>query len=242
MLNNFFWARSEFSLAIAIQNLAWGIFTPILSAFAEKFGDKKTILIGGLIYSIGLAVSSLTSSPLGHQLLNILIGAGIAGTGFGLILSVVGRASSPDKRSLVLGIATAAGSAGQVIGPPIASALLINFSWSSTFIIFSLIIIASMLFLPLLRVNPKKSNEVVKEKLSSVLIKAAKDPTYIMLFLGFFSCGFQLAFITAHFPAFISEASSPIIKGSFISLVCNSTASLGALSIAIIGLFNIFTC
>ena len=235
----FMWARSEFSLAIAIQNLAWGIGTPIFSAFAEKFGDRKAIVIGLLLYAIGILISSTASSPEAHQFLNVLIGFGIAGSGFGPILAVVGRAASPDKRSLALGITTAAGSAGQVVGPPLAAYLLNIMPWSSVFVVFTIISLLTLVLVPLLKSNPKISKNDVQENLSDALMEAVKDPTYIMLFLGFFSCGFQLAFITAHFPAFIAEASSPIIQGSLISFVCNSVASLGALSIALIGLFNI---
>ena len=235
----FMWARSEFSLAIAIQNLAWGIGTPIFSAFAEKFGDRKAIAIGLLLYAIGMLISSTASSPEAHQFLNVIIGFGIAGSGFGPILAVVGRATSPDKRSLALGVTTAAGSAGQVVGPPLAAYLLNIMPWSSVFVVFAIISLLTLVLVPLLKSNPKISKNDVQENLSDALMEAVKDPTYIMLFLGFFSCGFQLAFITAHFPAFIAEASSPIIQGSLISFVCNSVASLGALSIALIGLFNI---
>ena len=235
----FLWARSEFSLAIAIQNLAWGIGTPIFSAFAEKFGDRKTVIIGILLYAIGLLISSSASSPEAHQFLNVIIGFGIAGSGFGPILAVVGRAASPEKRSLALGITTAAGSGGQVVGPPFAAILLSIMPWSSVFVVFALISLLTIVLVPLLKSNPKISKIDVEENLRDALMEAVKDPTYIMLFLGFFSCGFQLAFITAHFPAFIAEASSPIIQGSLISFVCNSVASLGALSIALIGLFNI---
>ena len=235
----FMWARSEFSLAIAIQNLAWGIGTPIFSAFAEKFGDRKAVAIGLLLYAIGVLISSTASSPEAHQFLNVLIGFGIAGSGFGPILAVVGRATSPDKRSLALGITTAAGSAGQVVGPPVAAYLLNIMPWSSVFVVFAIISLLTLVLVPLLKSNPKISKNDVQENLGDALKEAVRDPTYIMLFLGFFSCGFQLAFITAHFPAFIAEASSPIIQGSLISFVCNSVASLGALSIALIGLFNI---
>ena len=235
----FMWARSEFSLAIAIQNLAWGIGTPIFSAFAEKFGDRKAVAIGLLLYAVGILISSTASSPEAHQFLNVLIGFGIAGSGFGPILAVVGRAASPDKRSLALGITTAAGSAGQVVGPPLAAYLLNIMPWSSVFVVFAIISLLTLVLVPLLKSNPKISKNDVQENLSNALMEAVKDPTYIMLFLGFFSCGFQLAFITAHFPAFIAEASSPIVQGSLISFVCNSVASLGALSIALIGLFNI---
>ena len=235
----FMWARSEFSLAIAIQNLAWGIGTPIFSAFAEKFGDRKAITVGLLLYAIGIFISSTASSPEAHQFLNVIIGFGIAGSGFGPILAVVGRAASPEKRSLALGITTAAGSGGQVVGPPFAAILLSIMPWSSVFVVFALISLLTIVLVPLLKSSPKISKIDVEENLRDALMEAVKDPTYIMLFLGFFSCGFQLAFITAHFPAFIAEASSPIIQGSLISFVCNSVASLGALSIALIGLFNI---
>ena len=235
----FLWARSEFSMAIAIQNLAWGIGTPIFSAFAEKFGDRKAITIGLILYALGILISSTASSPEAHQFLNILIGFGIAGSGFGPILAVVGRTASAEKRSLALGITTAAGSAGQVVGPPFAALLLSIMPWSSVFVVFAIISILTIVIVPLLKSTPKITKKEVEENLSDALKDAFKDPTYIMLFLGFFSCGFQLAFITAHFPAFIAEASSPIIQGSLISIVCNSVASLGALSIALIGLFNI---
>ena len=237
--DEFMWARSEFSMAIAIQNLAWGIGTPIFSAFAEKFGDRKAITLGLILYAIGVFISSTASSPEAHQFLNVLIGFGIAGSGFGPILAVVGRTAAPEKRSLALGITTAAGSAGQVVGPPFAAGLLNIMPWSSVFVVFALVSILTIVLVPLLKHNPRSSKKEVEENLSNALKDALKDPTYIMLFLGFFSCGFQLAFITAHFPAFIAEASSPIIQGSLISIVCNSVASLGALSIALIGLFNI---
>ncbi len=237
--DEFMWARSEFSMAIAIQNLAWGIGTPIFSAFAEKFGDRKAITLGLILYAIGIFISSSASSPEAHQSLNILIGFGIAGSGFGPILAVVGRTAAPEKRSLALGITTAAGSAGQVVGPPFAAGLLDIMPWSSVFVVFAIISILTIVLVPLLKHNPNSSEKKLDENLRDALKEAFRDPTYLMLFLGFFSCGFQLAFITAHFPAFIAEASSPIIQGSLISVVCNSVASLGALSIALIGLFNI---
>ena len=235
----FLWARSEFSLAIAIQNLAWGIGTPIFSAFAEKYGDRKAITIGLILYALGVFISSTASSPEAHQFLNVLIGFGIAGSGFGPILGVIGRSASPEKRSLALGIATAAGSAGQVIGPPFAAILLSIMPWSSVFEVFAIISILTIILVPILKSDSSNISKQNNEKMSKVLIEASKDPTYIMLFLGFFSCGFQLAFITAHFPAFIAESSSPIIQGSIISFVCSSVEGLGALSIALIGLFNI---
>ncbi len=236
----FLWPRSEFSMAIAIQNLAWGIATPFFGAFAEKIGDRKAISFGIILYAVGLLISSGAVTPEAHQLLNIVIGCGIAGTGFGPILAVVGRSASADKRSLVLGITTAAGSAGQVVGPPFTNALLEVMEWSSVLIVLAFVVLSTLLFLLMIKPGEKKSESELEENLSDVLSKAAKDPTFAMLFLGFFSCGFQLAFITAHFPAFITEACASIPPNSLIrSLGINTTASLGAFSIAVIGLFNI---
>ncbi len=239
---DFLWARSEFSLAIAVQNLAWGIGTPIFSAFAEKYGDRKAISLGLILYALGVFISSTASSPEAHQFLNVLIGFGIAGSGFGPILAVVGRAASDEKRSIALGITTAAGSAGQVIGPPFAATLLSLMPWSSVFEIFAIISVITLILVPLLKTKSQKNIKRSEEKLGRALSDALKDPTYLMLFFGFFSCGFQLAFITAHFPAFIAESSSPIIQGSIISFVCNSVEGLGALSMALIGFFNIIGC
>ena len=106
----FGWMRADFSLAIAIQNLAWGIGQPIFGAIAEKIGDRKAIIAGALFYATGLLLSAGATTPLEHQMYEILVGFGIAGTGFGVILAVVGRASSDENRSMSLAIATAAGS------------------------------------------------------------------------------------------------------------------------------------
>ena len=162
----FMWARSEFSMAIAIQNLAWGIGTPIFSAFAEKFGDRKAITIGLVLYALGILISSTASSPEAHQFLNILIGFGIAGSGFGPILAVVGRTASAEKRSLALGITTAAGSAGQVVGPPFAAILLDIMPWSSVFVVFAVISILTIVIVPLLKSKPQTTKEKVEENLS----------------------------------------------------------------------------
>ena len=137
----FGWLRAEFSLAIAIQNLAWGIGQPIFGAIAEKIGDKKAIVIGALVYAAGLIFSSYSITPGAHQINALLIGFGIAGTGFGVILAVVGRASSDENRSMSLAIVTAAGSAGQVFGPPLAEWLLMDLSWQLVFLIFSILIL-----------------------------------------------------------------------------------------------------
>ncbi|WP_224824082.1 MFS transporter [Cognatishimia sp. MH4019] len=236
----FFWLRSEFSLAIAIQNLAWGIGQPIFGAIAEKLTDRKAIIFGALIYAAGLVLSSMAVTPEAHQLYNILIGFGIAGTGFGVILAVVGRAASDENRSMALAIATAAGSAGQVIGAPTAEWLMTMMSWQMVFVTFAGIILASLLMLPMMRAPVVANKTELEETFGEVLTKAFKDPSFTLIFLGFFSCGYQLAFITAHFPAFVTELCGPIAPGGILhSVGVTTTSALGAVAIALIGLANI---
>ena len=237
---DFGWLRADFSLAIAIQNLAWGIGQPLFGALAERFGDRKAIVTGALLYAAGLVLSSYAVTPGQHQLLAILVGFGIAGTGFGVILAIVGRATSPENRSMSLGIATAAGSAGQVFGAPTAELLLQSYSWQTVFVIFAMVILATLFALPFLRSPKLATRQELEESLGTVLLRAFKDPTYTLIFLGFFSCGYQLAFITAHFPAFVTELCGPIDpNGMLAGIGVTNTSALGAVSIAVIGFFNI---
>lgn len=237
--SEFNWPRAEFSLAIAIQNLFWGIGQPIFGAIAEKIGDRKAIILGAVTYAIGLVLSSMAVTPEAHQLYETLVGFGIAGTGFGVILAVVGRASSAKNRSMSLAIVTAAGSAGQVFGAPLAEWLLSFMSWQDVFILFAAAVLASLLALPMMRA-PAASKAELEESLGSILNKAFRDPTYTLIFLGFFSCGYQLAFITAHFPAMITEMCGAIDpSGTLASIGITSTSALGAISISIIGMANI---
>ncbi len=237
----FGWLRSEFSLAIAIQNLAWGIGQPVFSAFGERFGDRKTIIIGAILYAVGLVLSSYAITPGHHQVLAILVGFGIAGTGFGVILPLIGRAASPERRSLTLGIGSAIGSAGQAIGPPTAEALLQSYSWPTVFVIFAAIILSTLLALPFLRAPDKAlAQGELDESLLTVVGRAFRDPSYTLIFLGFFSCGYQLGFITAHFPAFITEVCGPIDPtGMLAGLGITTTSALGAVAIGVIGVANI---
>ena len=237
----FGWLRAEFSLAIAIQNLAWGIGQPIFGAIAEKIGDKKAIVIGALVYAAGLIFSSYSSTPGAHQINALLIGFGIAGTGFGVILAVVGRASSDENRSMSLAIVTAAGSAGQVFGPPLAEWLLMDLSWQLVFLIFSILILSTLVFLPLMKADTSVSKKELEESLGDLLIRAIKDPNYIMIFLGFFSCGYQLSFVTAHFPAMVTEMCGAILPGTLLhNIGITTTSALGALALSLVGLANIF--
>jgi len=158
-----------------------------------------------------------------------------------VILAVIGRASSDENRSMSLAIATAAGSAGQVLGPPIAEWLLGSMTWHTVFLIFAAAILAALCMLPLMRVPAAPTTPLqAHEKMGHVVSKALRDPTFAMIFLGFFSCGYQLGFITAHFPAFVTELCGPIQPGSLLhSLGVQTTSALGAVAISVIGLANI---
>ena len=238
--NEFGWLRADFSFAIAIQNLFWGIGQPLFSMLAEKYGDRKAIITGAICYAVGLVLSSYAITPGQHHLLEMLVGFGIAGTGFGVILAVVGRAASDKHRSMALGIATAAGSAGQIVGPPFAQYLLQSITWQSVFLVFAAMILLSLFALFYMKVPPPQKVEKLDESLGSVLKKAFKDPTFAFIFIGFFSCGYQLAFITAHFPAFITEMCAAISPDSIMKTIgVSSTSTLGAVAISVIGVFNI---
>ena len=236
----FSWLRAEFSLAIAIQNLAWGIGQPLFGALAEKIGDRKSIVIGAIVYALGLLLSAASTTPLEHQLYAWLVGFGIAGTGFGVILAVVGRASSDENRSMSLAIVSAAGSGGQIFGPPVAEWLLGFMTWQATFVLFAAAIIAVLLLLPMMRAPAMATKSDLDESLGQILVKAFKDPSYTFIYLGFFSCGYQIAFMTAHFPAFVTELCGPIMPGGMLdNMGISTTSALGAVAISLIGVANI---
>ncbi|OSQ51049.1 MFS transporter [Marivita geojedonensis] len=237
----FGWLRSEFSLAIAIQNLAWGFGQPIFGALAEKIGDRKAIVLGALTYAAGLVLSSFAVTPTAHHWYEVLVGFGIAGTGFGVILAVVGRASTDANRSMSLALVTVAGSVGQIFGAPIAEWMLGFMAWQSVFLWFAAAILAILCVLPVMRSSrPVASRSELEESMGAIVMGAFRDPSYALIFVGFFSCGYQLGFITAHFPAFVTELCGPILPGGVLhALGITTTSALGALAISLIGLANI---
>ena len=236
----FGWLRAEFSLAIAIQNLAWGIGQPLFGAMAEKIGDRKAIVLGAVIYALGLILSAGADTPIAHQTYAWLVGFGIAGTGFGVILAVVGRAASDDNRSMALAVVTAAGSAGQIFGAPLAEWLMGMMSWQMVFVVFAAAILSMILTLPFMRAPVQVNRAELEEAMGTILLRAFKDPSYTLIFLGFFSCGYQLAFITAHFPAFVTEMCGPILAGSALhNMGITTTSALGAVAISLIGAANV---
>ena len=237
---DFSWLRSEYSMAIAIQNLAWGFGQPVFGAIADKFGDRRAIFGGALVYAAGLILSSSAVTPAAHQFYSVLIGFGVAGTGFGVILAVVGRSSTDANRSMSLAIATAAGSVGQIFGPPLAEYLLAVFSWQMVFVYYAVVMVSAMMMLPLMRGSKAAQKATADRSMRQILSQAIRDPSYIMIFIGFFSCGYQLAFITAHFPAFVTEMCGPILStGLLYSMGITTTSALGAVAISLIGLTNL---
>ncbi|MDA8860150.1 MFS transporter [Paracoccaceae bacterium] len=237
---DFSWLRSEYSMAIAIQNLAWGFGQPVFGAIADKFGDRRAIFGGALVYAAGLILSSSAVTPAAHQFYSVLIGFGVAGTGFGVILAVVGRSSTDANRSMSLAIATAAGSVGQIFGPPLAEYLLAILSWQMVFVYFAVVMVSAMMMLPLMRGSKAAQKATADRSMRQILSQAIRDPSYIMIFIGFFSCGYQLAFITAHFPAFVTEMCGPILStGLLYSMGITTTSALGAVAISLIGLTNL---
>ncbi len=238
--DEFGWLRSDFSMAIAIQNLAWGIGQPIFGAIAEKIGDRRAIILGALTYTAGMVLTAWSVTPFEHQMYAWLVGFGIAGTGFGVVLAVVGRASSDANRSMSLAIVTAAGSFGQVIGAPTAEWLLTFLPWQQVFLIFAVAILALILTLPFMRAPQPVSRTELEESMGQILSKAFRDPSYSLIAIGFFSCGYQLGFVTAHFPAFVTEMCGPIQPGGLLhSMGITTTSALGAIAISLIGLANI---
>ncbi|WP_304951422.1 MFS transporter, partial [Sulfitobacter sp.] len=200
----------------------------------------RAIIIGAVVYAVGLLLSANSATPIEHQTYAWLVGFGIAGTGFGVILAVVGRAASDENRSMALAIATAAGSAGQVFGAPVAEWMLGFMSWQMTFVSFAGAILLMLLTLPMMRAPAMASRAELEESMGQILGKAFRDPSYTLIFLGFFSCGYQLAFITAHFPAFVTEMCGPILAGGVLhNIGITTTSALGAVAISLIGLANI---
>ncbi|MEL7463045.1 MAG: MFS transporter [Pseudomonadota bacterium] len=234
------WLRTEYSLAIAIQNLAWGIGQPIFGAIAERFGNRKALTIGALIYFAGMALSAVAITPEAHQTWSVLIGFGVSGTGFAVIFGMIARTASDENRSMALGLATAAGSVGQIIGPPLIAYLLQDYDWDQVYWMLGCAALGLLLVLPFLKAPAAESASTSGEPMGKVVARALRDPSFTLIFLGFFSCGYQIGFFTAHFPALVTEICGPIDpNGILASVGVGTTAQLGAWAFALIGFANI---
>ena len=231
MSHEFGWGHNVFSLAIAMQNLIWGAVQPITGAFADKYGSKIVVAVGGALYALGLQLMAVSSTGLLLNLsVGLILGLALSATSFPVLLSAVGRAAPPEKRSLAMGIASAAGSFGQFIMLPSTLLLLQSLGWSGALIVSAILIVlivplAWMLKAPMYQ-NPNASS-VSQPALGfkQVLVIAKNHKPFWFLALGFFVCGFQVVFIGIHLPSYL-------IDHGF-------NATTGTVFLALVGLFNI---
>lgn len=229
MSREFTWGRDVFGLALAFQNLLWGLGQPIAGAIADRFGSLRVILVGALLYAAGLVLMRYAATPLSLDIgAGVLIGFGLSGCSFNLVLSAFSKLLPPERRGVALGAGTAAGSFGQFLFAPFGVAMIDNFGWQTALLVFAGLM---LLIVPLslaLSTPPVASDHVPapdQQSFKTALAEAFGHRSYVLLVLGFFTCGFQLAFITVHLPAYLVDRGIP--------------ASTGGWVIAAIGLFNI---
>lgn len=230
MSDEFGWGHNVFSLAIAMQNLIWGAAQPFTGALADKYGSKIVVAVGGVLYTIGLLLMAVSSTGwLLNLSVGLILGLALSATSFSVLLSAVGRAAPPEKRSLAMGIASAAGSFGQFIMLPSTLLLLQNFGWSAALVVSALLIamivpLAWMLKAPAFIV-PNTSTNQVQLSFKDILVIAKNHKPFWFLSLGFLVCGFQVVFIGIHLPGYL-------IDHGF-------NATTGTIFLALVGLFNI---
>ena len=221
------WGRETFAIAIAIQNLVWGFGVPFASMLADRYGPSRVLAVGAIVYSIGTAGMATATTGAGLTLFGgVLTGLGIALTSFSIALAAMAKVVDPGRQSLVLGIGTSAGSFGQVIFSPLSQLIIAEYGWDSALFFLA----ASVLFIvPLAFVLPGNADgggdTKIEQGLGEAIVEAVRHRGYVLLTLGFFVCGFHVAFITVHFPAYVKDL--------------GLAAEVGAWAIAIIGLFNI---
>jgi MFS family permease len=224
------WPRETYSFSMALQNLLWGIMTPVAGAVADKYGSARVLILGSILYALGLLGMHSADTPwLMHAAGGLLTGTGIALSSFGIVMAALGRIVPPEKRSWSFGIATASGSLGQFIFSPITAAWIAAYGWSSAllFLAASCLLIIP-LALPLMVQNTSASKASAGEtqlSMSEAIRKAFGHSSYLLLTAGFFVCGFQLAFITVHLPPYLAE--NGISK------------EFAGLAMGLIGLFNV---
>lgn len=222
------------SISIAIQNLVWGLAQPAFGAVADKWGDRIALWLGLGCYALGLAVCVTGESALAqHVGTGLLVGMGISGTAFGVVLAVVGRAAPVDKRAAYLGLTSALGSVGQVILPLLVSQLIEWFDWRTVMIIVAALLAPMALCIPRLRTAAAPPAEAAAVSLSQTLRHAFSQPSYLLLGIGFFVCGFHLAFITAHLPNYLEH----FCVGT--SMSPEELRAFGLQALALVGLANI---
>jgi MFS family permease len=229
MSREFAWGRDVFGLALAVQNLLWGLGQPFAGAIADRFGLVRVMFVGALLYAGGLLLMRYSATPLSLNLgAGVLIGFGLSGCSFNLVLSAFSKLLPAEKRGIALGAGTAAGSFGQFLFAPFGVAMIDNFGWQTALTVFSVLM---LLIIPLsfaLATPPATSAHVPaadQQTFKTALAEAFGHRSYVLLVIGFFTCGFQLAFITVHLPPFLVDRGIPAQTGGWV--------------IAAIGLFNI---
>ena len=227
MSAEFGWGREVFAFAIALQNLIWGLAQPITGALADRFGARKAIIIGGVLYVLGLLCMGMADSPLSLSLsAGLLIGIGLSGTSFSVILGVVGRAVPVEKRSMAMGIAAAAGSFGQFAMLPGSLGLIGWLGWSSALLALGLLVALIVPLAAMINEAPAPVSNGPEQTLLEALREAVGHSGFWLLALGFFVCGFQVVFVAVHLPAYLVDHHLPAITGTTV--------------LALVGLFNIF--
>jgi MFS family permease len=225
----FSWGRDVFGLALAVQNLLWGLGQPIAGAIADRFGVMRVICVGAVLYAGGLFMMRYAATPLSLNVgAGVLIGFGLSGCSFNLVLSAFSKLLPPERRGVAVGAGTAAGSFGQFLFAPFGVAMIDNFGWQTALTVFAGLM---LLIIPLslaLATPPATSTNVSaadQQSFKTALAEAFGHRSYVLLVLGYFTCGFQLAFITVHLPAYLVDR--------------GISAQTGGWVIAAIGLFNI---
>jgi len=232
MTTEFGWGRDTFSLAIAVQNLLWGVGQPFAGAVADRFGAFRVLCIGAVLYALGLVVMASAATPgILHLGAGVLIGFGLSGCSFNLVLGAFGKLLPEQWRPMAFGAGTAAGSFGQFLFPPIGNALIDSFGWHQALIIFAGSVLLVMPLALALASRPGSAAQASaangpNQSIRQALTEAFRHRSYVLLVLGFFTCGFQLAFITAHLPAYLKDA--------------GLSAAVGGWTLAVIGLANAF--
>jgi MFS family permease len=223
------WGRDVFALALAVQILLWGASQPVAGALADRFGPVLVLSGGAILYSLGLALMAYSTTPFMLNLsAGVLAGFGIAGSSFTIVIAAFGRLLPVEWRSLAFGAGTAAGSFGQFLFSPLAVGFIHGFGWQNALVIFAvivLLIIPLSLALATPKNFPEPAGAAQKQSLREALSEAFGHRSYVLLVLGFFTCGFQLLFITVHLPAYVVDRGLSV--------------DAGAWTIGVIGLFNI---
>lgn len=226
--------RETFGFAIALQNLTWGLAQPLAGLIADRFGSARVIFAGGALYAAGLVCASVSSTYLGFIFgLGVLVGAGLSATTFAVVLGAVGRRFPPERRSTALGIASLGGSIGIFLSVPVTLSFIETFSWSMAFVGLALIALVMCFLAPVL--SGGSQSEAPEQSLGLALSEALGHKGYLMLVTGFFVCGFQLAFIGTHLPAYLLDRQLDVWLGAAALATIGATNIMGTFACGALG-------